>query len=294
MLGRDCRFLQGEGTNPETRATLREAIDDERPASVDILNYRCNGQQFWNRLTVAPISDADGEVTHYVGFQTDITDRKIRERRLEVMNRVLDHNLRNKMNLLAGYADLLRSDLDDPDALKSVEVIAETTDDLMRIATAARKIDHTLSAPSPAATSAGLRGGISQLASRMRDRYPAATITLSLPEDDSLDTTVVGLPTAIEEGVENAIKHNDSPNPAVDVRVERRSPEWLAVEITDNGPGIPDHETRVLDRGETPLTHADRLGIWLIYWVVSKAGGEFSVDTSAEGTTLRLVVPANP
>lgn len=181
MLGRDCRFLQGEGTNPETRATLREAIDDERPASVDILNYRCNGQQFWNRLTVAPISDADGEVTHYVGFQTDITDRKIRERRLEVMNRVLDHNLRNKMNLLAGYADLLRSDLDDPDALKSVEVIAETTDDLMRIATAARKIDHTLSAPSPAATSAGLRGGISQLASRMRDRYPAATITLSLP-----------------------------------------------------------------------------------------------------------------
>jgi len=73
----------------------------------------------------------------------------------------------------------------------------------------------------------------------MRDRYPAATITLSLPEDDSLDTTVVGLPTAIEEGVENAIKHNDSPNPAVDVRVERRSPEWLAVEITDNGPGIP-------------------------------------------------------
>lgn len=239
MLGRDCRFLQGEGTNPETRATLREAIDDERPASVDILNYRCNGQQFWNRLTVAPISDADGEVTHYVGFQTDITDRKIRERRLEVMNRVLDHNLRNKMNLLAGYADLLRSDLDDPDALKSVEVIAETTDDLMRIATAARKIDHTLSAPSPAATSAGLRGGISQLASRMRDRYPAATITLSLPEDDSLDTTVVGLPTAIEEGVENAIKHNDSPNPAVDVRVERRSPEWLAVEITDNGPAFP-------------------------------------------------------
>jgi len=138
----------GRGDEPETRATLREAIDDdERPASVDILNYRCNGQQFWNRLTVAPISDADGEVTHYVGFQTDITDRKIRERRLEVMNRVLDHNLRNKMNLLAGYADLLRSDLDDPDALKSVEVIAETTDDLMRIATAGRKIDHTLSAP---------------------------------------------------------------------------------------------------------------------------------------------------
>jgi len=294
VLGRDCRFLQGEGTNPETRAaTLREAIDDERPASVDILNYRCNGQQFWNRLTVAPISDADGEVTHYVGFQTDITDRKIRERRLEVMNRVLDHNLRNKMNLLAGYADLLRSDLDDPDALKSVEVIAETTDDLMRIATAARKIDHTLSAPRRRRRAPGC-------AADLATREPDAR---SVPRGDDHPLTPRGrlarhdgrrAADGDRGGVENAIKHNDSPNPAVDVRVERRSPEWLAVEITDNGPGIPDHETRVLDRGETPLTHADRLGIWLIYWVVSKAGGEFSVDTSAEGTTLRLVVPANP
>jgi len=146
------------------------------------------------------------------------------------MNRVLDHNLRNKMNLLAGYADLLRSDLDDPDALKSVEVIAETTDDLMRIATAARKIDHTLGP---------LAGGDERRAARrdLATREPDARSVprgddhpLSLPEDDSLDTTVVGLPTAIEEGVENAIKHNDSPNPAVDVRVERRSPEWLAVD----------------------------------------------------------------
>jgi len=208
------------------------------------------------------------------------------------MNRVLDHNLRNKMNLLAGYADLLRSDLDDPDALKSVEVIAETTDDLMRIATAARKIDHTLSAPRrrrrAPGCAAGSRNSRAGCAIGTRgDDHP------SLPEDDSLDTTVVGLPTAIEEGVENAIKHNDSPNPAVDVRVERRSPGGSRSRSPTTVPAFPT-ETRVLDRGETPLTHADRLGIWLIYWVVSKAGGEFSVDTSAEGTTLRLVVPANP
>ncbi|MDZ5812703.1 PAS domain-containing protein [Halorubrum sp. AD140] len=294
MLGEDCRFLQGEGTDPETTAAIREAIADERPISVDVLNYRKNGQTFWNRLTVAPIRDGEDEVTHFVGFQTDITDRKIRERRLEVMNRVLNHNLRNKMNLITGYTELLRSDLDDENALESLEVIGETTDDLMRIAEAARKIEYTLSDVSQVEDGIDLREQLLVLSSRMRDRFPEATLTLSLPDDDPIETRVVGLVTAIEEGVENAVKHNDDPRPSVDVRVSRQSSGWIAIEIADDGPGIPDHETQVLERGETSLTHADRLGIWLIYWVVNKAGGKFTVDTSSEGTTLRLTVPANP
>ncbi|WP_394338989.1 sensor histidine kinase [Halorubrum sp. CSM-61] len=78
--------------------------------------------------------------------------------------------------------------------------------------------------------------------------------------------SVVGFETAIEEGVENAVKHNDSPSPTVRIRVERRDGEWIEIEIEDDGPGIPEHETHVLERGETSLKHADRLGIWLMYW----------------------------
>ncbi len=295
MVGVDCRFLQGEDTDPETTATVREAIDDKRPVVVDILNYRHSGQTFWNRLTIAPIRDEAGTVTHFVGFQTDITERKIRERRMEVMNRVLSHNLRNKMNLITGYAELLRRNLDeDGESLDSLEVIDDTADSLMRIANAVQNLDRTLSVPSPAGTAVELRDRLIELRSRVRDRYPEAAISLSLPPDDPLETTVVGLMTAIEEAAENAAKHNDGPNQSVEISVERGSAGWLAIEIADDGPGIPDRETRVLDRGETPLTHADRLGIWLICWVVSKAGGEFSVDTSSGGTTLRLVVPARP
>jgi len=293
MHGEDCRFLQGPDTGEESRAKIRAAIDEERPVNVDILNYRANGQKFWNQLSIAPLRDEDGTVTGYVGFQADITERKIRERRLEVMARVLNHNLRNKMNLIEGYTDLLRNDPDEESRDRSLDVISETAADLAGIASAVRTVDETVSAPGLDAA-INLRDELIELRNRTRSRYPDAEVNLSLPDDEPIETTAVGLPVAISEAVENAVKHNDAAAPSVDVRVERRQPEWISIEVADDGPGIPDHETKVLEAGETSLTHADRLGIWLMYWVVAKAGGDFEVNTGEEGTTIRLEVPARP
>ena len=292
-LGEDCRFLQGEDTKEEPRAALREAIAEERPASVDILNYRANGQKFWNQVTISPIRDADGDVTHFVGFQNDITDRKIRERRLEVMTRVLKHNLRNKMNLVEGYADLLHDAIDDESQRESLEVISETAEDLLGIASAVRTVNETLD-ETGSNRPVDFAEELVELRNRTQSRYPDATVTLSLPDGDPIHVTVVGLTVAVEEAVENAVKHNDAATPSVHIRVERHPDGWVVVEVTDDGPGIPDHEMQVLEAGETSLTHADRLGIWLIYWVVGKAGGEFDIDTGEDGTTIRLEVPANP
>jgi PAS domain S-box-containing protein len=75
-LGRNCRFLQGTGSDPDTVAAMREAIAAEEPVSVELVNYRKDGSSFWNRVDIAPIHDEAGEVTHFVGFQTDITARK--------------------------------------------------------------------------------------------------------------------------------------------------------------------------------------------------------------------------
>lgn len=76
VLGRNCRFLQGDGSDPEAVARMREAIDDERPVTVEVRNYRADGTEFWNEVTIAPVEDESGAVTHYVGFQNDVTARK--------------------------------------------------------------------------------------------------------------------------------------------------------------------------------------------------------------------------
>ena len=82
-LGRNPRFLQGPGTDPETVERLSTAIADEEQVTVGIRNYRRDGTPFWNELTVAPVYDDDGELAHYVGFQNDVTDRKRAEQLAE-------------------------------------------------------------------------------------------------------------------------------------------------------------------------------------------------------------------
>ena len=75
VLGRNCRFLQGEETDPGAVRRLREAVRHERPCQVSVLNYRRDGATFWNEVTVSPVRDAQGTLTHFVGVQTDITAR---------------------------------------------------------------------------------------------------------------------------------------------------------------------------------------------------------------------------
>jgi PAS domain S-box-containing protein len=289
-LGRHCRFLQGEDTDPETRRRLRESVDAERPVSVDIVNYRKNGERMWEKLDIAPVRDDDGRVTNFVGFQTEITDRKIRERRLEVLNRVLSHNLKNKMNVIEGHVALLREALDGDEAPESLDTVTDAALDLMGLAESVQEAERLISDVDTADRSVDLTDHVVGLLDMFDDRYPEAVITASLP-DDSCPVGTTGILAAIEEAVENGIKHDDSGTPRVGVRITKRD-GWVDIEIEDDGPGIPDQEIRVLEGGETSLNHADRLGLWLIHWVVTKVGGRFDVAEAADGgSVVTLAVP---
>lgn len=84
-VGVNCRFLQGENTEDEPVAAMREAIANEEPVSVELRNYRKDGTEFWNKVDIAPIRE-EGETTHFVGFQTDVTARK--EAEFEIKRRI--------------------------------------------------------------------------------------------------------------------------------------------------------------------------------------------------------------
>ncbi|MBW4641640.1 MAG: EAL domain-containing protein [Goleter apudmare HA4340-LM2] len=73
-IGRNCRFLQGNDQDQTVSDKLRQAIQEQKECHVILRNYRKNGTPFWHELYVAPVFDALGYLTHFIGVQTDITE----------------------------------------------------------------------------------------------------------------------------------------------------------------------------------------------------------------------------
>jgi len=166
-----------------------------------------------------------------------------------------------------------------------------TAANLMGLAETVREIEQVFDDPGSAEPVA-LTERIDQAISSFSDRFSDVTFDLTHPTDEPCWMDVPGLIAAIEEAVENAVKHNDSTEPVVEIRIQPRSADWIDIEIEDNGPGIPDQELDILRTGETSLNHAGRLGLWFIYWVVSRVGGTFSVtESEPHGSIATLSVP---
>ncbi|MFC4436655.1 MULTISPECIES: bacterio-opsin activator domain-containing protein [Natrialbaceae] len=107
VVGRNCRFLQGPDSDPEAITEMREAINAERPVTVELLNYREDGSEFWNEVTIAPVPDEAGTVTNYVGFQNDVTARKEAERELERRTTELEYILDRVEGLIQDVTDVV-------------------------------------------------------------------------------------------------------------------------------------------------------------------------------------------
>ncbi|WP_018174373.1 MULTISPECIES: PAS sensor domain-containing protein [unclassified Thioalkalivibrio] len=83
ILYRDCRFLQGGDTDQEAIAEIRASIQENRPCRATLRNYRKDGSQFWNELSLTPVFNDEDHLTYYIGIQKDITARVEAEQRAE-------------------------------------------------------------------------------------------------------------------------------------------------------------------------------------------------------------------
>ena len=286
-VGRDCNFLQGEAADPKARARMAAAIDAEEPVATDVLNYRADGSRFWNRVEIAPVR-ADGELVSFVGFQSDITDRKIREQRLEVLNRVLTHNLRNGLNVIRGYATMLAESAGDEHA-EHAERIGDDAARLERLSENVHRVERSLPELEGEDEPVDVVAAVDRTAGALAEHHPEVTVGTDLPEE-ALSARCEGVGLAVEEAAESLLGHTDREEPTLELSVaDVTDPPAVTVTVADDGPGVPDDEREVLEAGvESPLKHSDGIGLWLVHWAVSSAGGDIRFGEDGE---LTLALP---
>ena len=292
-LGRNCRFLQGENTDPATVARIRRAIDAGRPVSVDLRNYRADGPMFWNHLEIAPIRDENGEVTNYIGFQQDVSDRVERRQQLDILDRYLRHNLRNRMNVVQGMAETIAHR--EQSVSESADMIIQASSKLLSTMDKERAVTEMLKSD-PEVVRTDLTGTLEAAVERFRTESPEATVTLSAPAELRVQATTE-LSLAIEELLQNAIEHSGSEYPRVEVSVAAENEE-VTVQVSDDGPGIPETEIETLSKPEltSPVNHGQGLGLWMVSLVVRRCGGriEFPESEEESGATVRVVLKKAP
>ncbi|MFD1632303.1 bacterio-opsin activator domain-containing protein [Haloplanus ruber] len=111
VLGANHRFLQGPETDPDRVSKLSEGIANDENTRVVLRNYTREGALFWNQVDISPILDEDGEVSHYVGFQMDVTERKAAQQQLETEREALDRLLERVNGLINDVTEaLVRAD----------------------------------------------------------------------------------------------------------------------------------------------------------------------------------------
>ena len=101
VIGKNCRFLQGEETTPASIAAIRNVLECQTIDTVEILNYRKDGSTFLNALQVGPIFDDNGKLVFFFGSQLDISAKREAQREAhELADRELLHRLRNIVNVM--------------------------------------------------------------------------------------------------------------------------------------------------------------------------------------------------
>lgn len=135
LVGRNCRIMQGPETDPDTIAELGYAIRHQRDTAVEILNYRKGGEPFWNALTMSPVFDRTGQVSHYLGSQLDITRRRQeaeatrQAQKMEAIGQLtggIAHDFNNLLTVVQGFGDLVLRKLEsgrDFDKAKAAEAM---------------------------------------------------------------------------------------------------------------------------------------------------------------------------
>ncbi len=302
ILGRNCRFLQGPDTDPDTVRELREAIDKRELVKVELLNYRKDGSKFWNELQVCPVFGKDGEVMFYFASQIDMTERvetqklvsqqeAVIERevarrtqeqrdaleRQRLLTHEVDHRVKNNLAMISSLVRLEAGSTADPQCSAVLERIQGRVDAMGAV--------HRQLYMAGDGDSFALSSYTEELVRRMVGNFTRDDVQLELAiaPDIAIDSGK-GAPYGLllNELLTNAFKHAFREAGGVLRVTVADNSETVEVTIADNGPGM-----------DMNVPRSASIGSRLVERLVMQIGATKHVTSKQHGTTIAIRIPKN-
>lgn len=273
--------------NPEIYEGLLEKLENNEPWQGYFQTKTKSGHHVYGQGTAIPLI-IDGEKRGYSGIFVDLTERRQYEKALQVIYRVLRHDLKNEMNIILGYLETLEAELPE-ESRPRVQKVEDLGERLLRRAEKARSLEELLydgfEQPN---SSIALKPVVESAAETVKTRFSAAEIVINPFEPCEVIANEL-LETVIESIVENAVIHN-SQQPRIEISVTEVD-NTVTVAIADDGRGIPDSQkSQIFGREEKgELCHGDGFSLYFVDCLMDLYRGSISVhDNEQGGATFEL------
>ena len=315
VLNRNCRFLQGAGTDPAAVTQLREAIRDHRAIALEILNYRRDGTPFWNAVFMGPVFDQAGELLYFFASQLDVSKRRESEQSLRQAQKMeaigqltagLAHDFNNLLQVINGSLDHLREKRHDDAAFErhhaaavtAAERGAKLTRQLLAFGRRSRMVPKGTDL-SQLVNSFGelLETSVGQKADlylNLQRRLPQVLVDPNHLEMALLNVVVNARDASHKGGAititTKAIHLNG------DAAARHLEPgDYVVLSVSDEGTGMPPH---VLARATEPffttkgVGQGTGLGLAMAHGFVQQSRGRLEIESEpGRGTTVRMIFP---
>ncbi len=297
ILGRNCRFLQGEERDQQAVDELRKAIKEETSVTTVLKNYKKNGRLFFNELTISPVLGENEKLVAFVGIQNDITARIEAQTRISDFYSVVSHELRTPIAKIKSSLAVIAEGEAGPvsDAVRRfVEISIKSADSLWGLIEnildfkklESGKFRLILQRLAMAQLIESVIAGFEPVASR-------ASVTLKYQCLASPAVYADGqrLVQVVENLLSNAIKFSPEGSEVTAKLMLRDT--WVRLEITDTGVGISASDLPKLFDKFQQLESPDRrmrggtgLGLAVCKAIIEAHGGQIGVQSApGQGST---------
>lgn len=222
------------------------------------------------------------------------SEKRLEEQRddLQLLNQVMRHDIRNDLQLIGAYAELLEDHIDD-EGREYLDVIREHTESATNLTTTAHDLAEVMLSPDIQEQAVSLRGTLNQQIEETRSGHPEAVVTVegSIPEVDVTGNDMLG--SVFRNLLQNSIQHNDKTLPKITVSATEID-DRVEIRVADNGPGIPEAQRDdIFGKGEKGLESSGAgIGLYLVRSLVDGYGGDVWVESNdPEGAVFVVTLP---